>query len=1139
MPTKSKIQDQTFLFTGTLTEFTRNEAEALVEANGGKVLSGVTAKLNFLVVGEDAGSKLAKAEALGTVTILHEKEFLKMMSSGKKAPAKATPKKIVKVTPQKEKVNSKTASDKTKKTKVFIGKKLLDVKTAKKSISDFVDLSEFDSIDPKAAAILAAEDSSLFLNGLKYLDVETAIALAKQEGENHLTLNGLEELDQDVAEELAKHNGALDLNGLRSISPEVAKELSKLKFDITLDGIEEMEDASSFINHSALLNLCGLKNISDKVADQLCKKKGEFDLRYDISDSFKELSPAQAKLLVKFYSDSEITLETLEVLSLDAAKELAKHNNSISLNLSEISIELLNVLSKVHLSLNNVNKLSIDYLKTIANFKKGISLNGLQEIDFKAVNELVKVGTRLELLGVDSITDHVAKILASFKGELYLGCKTLSEKSAEYLGDVKRKAGKNELHLPNIESPSSIEGKGVDFLMKEGITLLRDFPKLDFNAERVVGLCYALKGGLDYAWEIDSDTWDAVKEDNEEFGTFREIAKSVETYCDDWVPYFPEALKKNFEFYNQLADSCKKLPIKFIELADEKIKTNKELMMKFLKSNQSIHHLLEVVGKKLQDDKDYVLEAVRSKHGNLRFASKRLQDDTDVINCLLLSEGGEYSIEYASDKFRANKEIAARVLLKSGSVLQYFDSKIKEDSVLVKMAVNNDPSAIQYASKELISDKEFLLTLNRFNLTNVPKKLFSDQAFLKGIIESIYQHYLLTENGLDSEEAALLIDIFKKRDTDKETFKKLLVLSDDFVSEIPEILKNDLEIAKILISRDVSNMESLSAAIRKNKEIKALFEHIENRDFEGMSDEDLTLIVRYSGNRIIDYENFKPFAKAIKTLDDAKRLVKRVTGSYAHLSPEFKRDKVVAEIASSKCENLKSFPKELLDDTDFIGYLLEKDPFILEYLPAKYQKDKAVALSVLNIHVMCFKYIDKSLQSDSELIDLVITNRGDFYDLRCLEKMPDAIKGQRDFAVRIAENGYVLKKYRMDKEIVLTALKSNPNASITVEKKNGNFDVWNNDLEVALLAPYRGNEPITEESALYNRPNLIAVKFLEQILNTDADNLDIDAIEFIRASGYDFFIDNQIPKQDYEENDYDDDEDSNEDSDEEDYSDED
>jgi hypothetical protein len=89
MPTKPTIQDQTFLFTGTLIEFTRDEAESLVEANGGKVISGVTAKLNFLVVGEDAGSKLDKAEKLGTVKILTEKEFLKMVPKAKKAPASA------------------------------------------------------------------------------------------------------------------------------------------------------------------------------------------------------------------------------------------------------------------------------------------------------------------------------------------------------------------------------------------------------------------------------------------------------------------------------------------------------------------------------------------------------------------------------------------------------------------------------------------------------------------------------------------------------------------------------------------------------------------------------------------------------------------------------------------------------------------------------------------------------------------------------------------------------------------------------------------------------------------------------------------------------------------------------------------
>jgi DNA ligase (NAD+) len=73
---------QTFLFTGTLPTLKRSEAEEMVEENGGQILSGVSAKLNYLVVGEDAGSKLEKAKKINTVKIISEEEFLKMI--GKK-----------------------------------------------------------------------------------------------------------------------------------------------------------------------------------------------------------------------------------------------------------------------------------------------------------------------------------------------------------------------------------------------------------------------------------------------------------------------------------------------------------------------------------------------------------------------------------------------------------------------------------------------------------------------------------------------------------------------------------------------------------------------------------------------------------------------------------------------------------------------------------------------------------------------------------------------------------------------------------------------------------------------------------------------------------------------------------------------
>ncbi|GMV77589.1 MAG: DNA ligase [Chitinophagaceae bacterium] len=74
-----ELLGQTFLFTGTLSKLKRSEAEALAEEHGGIIVSGVSAKLNYLVVGEDAGSKLEKAKKINTIKIISEEEFLQLV----------------------------------------------------------------------------------------------------------------------------------------------------------------------------------------------------------------------------------------------------------------------------------------------------------------------------------------------------------------------------------------------------------------------------------------------------------------------------------------------------------------------------------------------------------------------------------------------------------------------------------------------------------------------------------------------------------------------------------------------------------------------------------------------------------------------------------------------------------------------------------------------------------------------------------------------------------------------------------------------------------------------------------------------------------------------------------------------------
>lgn len=80
MAVSGNLAGQTFLFTGTLNKLKRSEAEELVEQNGGKILGSVSSKLNYLVVGEDAGSKLEKAKKINTVKVISEDEFLGMVN---------------------------------------------------------------------------------------------------------------------------------------------------------------------------------------------------------------------------------------------------------------------------------------------------------------------------------------------------------------------------------------------------------------------------------------------------------------------------------------------------------------------------------------------------------------------------------------------------------------------------------------------------------------------------------------------------------------------------------------------------------------------------------------------------------------------------------------------------------------------------------------------------------------------------------------------------------------------------------------------------------------------------------------------------------------------------------------------------
>ena len=74
----STVSGKTVIFTGTLTRMTRSEAKSRAEALGAKVAGSVSAKTDYVIAGEAAGSKLKKAAELG-VKILSEEEWLALI----------------------------------------------------------------------------------------------------------------------------------------------------------------------------------------------------------------------------------------------------------------------------------------------------------------------------------------------------------------------------------------------------------------------------------------------------------------------------------------------------------------------------------------------------------------------------------------------------------------------------------------------------------------------------------------------------------------------------------------------------------------------------------------------------------------------------------------------------------------------------------------------------------------------------------------------------------------------------------------------------------------------------------------------------------------------------------------------------
>jgi len=209
-------------------------------------------------------------------------------------------------------------------------------------------------LTPQVAGLLAQHEGGLFLDGLEALSPEVADALSqKKEGSlrrsftSTLSLNGLTELSVETAVALSGHKGDLKLNGLHDLSAAAAEALGE-KAEGAHSGIElrgltalSNEAASGLVGEGGFsLVLSGLRNPSLELLSVLAKHKGMLAL-----DGIRELPAGAGKVLAEH--EGSLSLNGLGVLSLSDASDFETHSGNLFLRgLKEINITVARSLAR-------------------------------------------------------------------------------------------------------------------------------------------------------------------------------------------------------------------------------------------------------------------------------------------------------------------------------------------------------------------------------------------------------------------------------------------------------------------------------------------------------------------------------------------------------------------------------------------------------------------------------------------------------------------------------------------------------------------------------------------------------------------------------------------------------------------------
>ena len=464
-----------------------------------------------------------------------------------------------------------------------------------------------------------------------------------------------------------------------------------------------------------------------------------------------------------------------------------------------------------------------------------------------------------------------------------------------------------------------------------------------------------------------------------------------------------------------------------LQFADDSLKHDRQVIL-------AARSGLKYASEPLKNEKTLVLEMLRkyAAHCNaiVYYAGERLQQDVDFLQRVFQKKQCTNLNIVLNPQNRKNTKLARLAVQHHGKLILLFDESIRNSREIVKLAIKNDPDALEYAGEQLKKDKSVVLaalaknaSLLRFadvSLRNNPdvvlaaikksptsfayagKRLKKDRSFVLLAIQNGANALRYADQSLMHDRQLLLASI-KQSDWLFNYGSIPIALKKDKVI-LHALSKHQPREASIYLKAMSLNRADVLAAVKQlGKALKYVADHFKR-------DREIVLAALHQNGYALKY--------ADKALQRNKALIKAAVMTSPDMIRYYKKD------------------KNLTLDRDTLLAMLAKSAFYFKNIPKHFKQDKAIVMAAIHAKSEPLDRVDKDMVVDDQIINGLIDNRMKQKDVWEFVKpfyyLSKPIASRTRMLRLLSKNPltleYASKALKQDRQLVLKAIHLNGDA---------------------------------------------------------------------------------------------------------------